>query len=253
MHRLRYNRLMNTLISYLREHYHINKLGDVTWAHAVNSKARLKRFLHDPETMMLEADICISPRGDAVAAHPPANDSDLSFDSLLEAVASSKQGIKLDFKDAEILIPCLNRLRELDLMQPVLLNADIFQGSGGYRPKFSPVGFLVLCQKLYPQGIVSLGWTTRPDPDAAYTGWQIDEALERCRDVQQATFAMRASLLPASWQHVARLLQSEGYSLTIWNAEPAEQELLAWMRENTDPARTLYDLSDHEKNPIRGW
>jgi hypothetical protein len=32
-----------------------------------------------------------------------------------------------------------------------------------------------------------------------------------------------------------------------------EQELLAWMRENTDSARTLYDLSDHEKNPIRGW
>lgn len=244
---------MNTLISYLREHYSINKFGDVTWAHAVNSKARLKRFLHDPETMVLEADICISPRGDAVAAHPPANDSDLSFDELLEAVASSKQGIKLDFKDAEILMPCLNRLKEMNISQPVLLNADIFQGGGGYRPKFSAVGFLALCQKLYPQGIVSLGWTTTSGPDAAYMREHIDEALELCRDVQQATFAVRASLLPASWQHLTRLLQSEGYSLTIWNAEPVEQELLAWMRENTDSTRTLYDLSDREKNPIRGW
>jgi hypothetical protein len=244
---------MNTLISYLREHYHINKLGDVTWAHAVNSQVRLKHFLHDPETMMLEADICISPRGDAIAAHPPANDSDLSFDELLEGVASSRQGIKLDFKDAEIVIPCLTRLSQLDLSQPVLLNADIFQGSGGSRPKFSAVGFLALCQKFYPQGIVSLGWTTTSGPNAAYTGAQIEEALELCRDVQQATFAVRASLLTASWQHVARLLQSEGYSLTIWNAEPVEQEFLAWMRENTDPAHTMYDLCDHEKNPIRGW
>ncbi len=244
---------MNTLISYLREHYAINRLGDVTWAHAVNSKTRLKRFLHDPETMVIEADICISPRGDAVAAHPPANDSDLSFDSLLEAVASSKQGIKLDFKDAEIVIPCLTRLRELDLAQPVLLNADIFQGYGGYRPKFSAVGFLALCRKLYPQGIVSLGWTTTAGPDSAFTREHIDEALALCRDVQQATFAVRASLLTASWQHLTRLLQSEGYSLTIWNAEPVEQELLAWMRANTDPTRTLYDLSDHAKNPIRGW
>jgi hypothetical protein len=175
----------------------------------------------------------------------------LSFDELLQAMTTSRQGLKLDFKDPEALYPCLMRLKEVALPQPVLLNADILQNNPLYAPKFSPVAFLALCQKIYPQSILSLGWTTAAD--AVYTREKIDQMLALCRDVQQVTFPVRASLISTSWEHLARLLQSEGYSLTIWNAEPVEAELLAWMRENTDPARTLYDLSDHEKNPIRGW
>lgn len=243
--------MSNTLISYLHEHYHVDRLGDVTWAHAVNSKAKLNRFLHDHATMILEVDIRISPQGDIVAAHPPAYESDLSFDELLEAMVSSKQGLKLDFKDAEALYPCLIRLKEVALPQPILLNADVLQSNPTYAPKSRAVAFLALCQKLYPQGILSPGWTTAAG--VPYTAEQVDQMLTLCRDVPQATFPVRASLLPASWEHLVRLLQSEGYSLTIWNAEPAEKELLAWMREHTDPMRTLYDLSDQEKNPIRGW
>lgn len=242
---------MNTLLSYLREQYHIDSLGDVTWAHAVNSKAKLNRFLHDSQTMVLEVDIRISPRGEIVAAHPPANDSDLSFDELLQAVQSSKKGLKLDFKDAEVLYPCLVRLKEMALPQPILLNADILQNNPVYAPKFNAVAFLALCQKIYPQGILSPGWTTAAG--VAYSSEQVDQMLSLCREVQQATFPVRASLLMSSWQHLTRLVQSDGYSLTIWNAEPVDQELLTWMREHTDPARTMYDLCDQNKNPIRGW
>jgi hypothetical protein len=242
---------MNTLLSYLREQYHIDSLGDVTWAHAVNSKAKLNRFLHDPETMFLEVDIRVSPGGDAVAAHPPAYESDLSFDELLRVMASSKQALKLDFKDPEVLYPCLIRLKEAALPQPILLNADVLQSNPEYAPKWSAVAFLALCQKIYPQGILSIGWTTAAG--IAYTGKQVDQMLALCHDVRQATFPVRASLLVASWKHLVRLLQSDGYSLTIWNAEPVEQELLVWMRANTDPTRIMYDLCDQEKNPIRRW
>ena len=242
-------RIMKTLITYLREQYHIDNLGDVTWAHAVNSKAKLNRFLHDPATMILEVDIRISPQGDVVAAHPPAYDSDLSFDELLQAMATSRQGLKLDFKDPEALYPGLTRLKEVALPQPILLNADVLQNNPEYAPKSSAVAFLALCQKIYPQGILSPGWTTAAS--VPYTREKIDQMLALCRDVQQATFPVRASLLPASWEQLTRLLQPDGYSLTIWNAEPVEEDLLAWMRANTDPARTLYDLSDREKNPIR--
>jgi len=242
---------MNEVVNYLQKQYQISTLGDVTWAHAVNGKEKLNRFLRDPQTMMLEADIRISPRGDAVVAHPPAIDSDLSFDELVTALASSKQGIKFDFKDPEILIPCLTQIKEAALQQPVYLNGDILQGNKGYPPKFSAVGFLALCRNIYPQGILSLGWTTRSGPDAAYTKENVDEMLHLCRDVQRVTFAIRASLLPYSWKHLARLIEKEGYSLTIWNAEPVDTDLLNWMRENIDPARAFYDLSDENKDPVR--
>ena len=240
---------MNALLSYLREQYHVDRLGDATWVHAVNSKAKLKRFLNDAETMLLEVDIRISSYGELVAAHPPAFESDLTFDELLQAMASSKQGLKLDFKDPEALYPALTRLREVALPQPILLHADVLRNNPEFAPKFSPVAFLALCEKIYPQGFLSIGWTTAAG--VAYSKEKVDQMLALCRNVQQATFPVRASLLEASWEHLTLLLQKEGYSLTIWNVEPVEEELLTWMRANVDPARTLYDLTDQEKNPVR--
>lgn len=242
---------MKEVITYLQKHYQISTLGDVTWAHAVNSKEKLSRFLHDPQTMMLEADIRISPRGDAVVAHPPAVDSDLRFEELLAAMVSSKQGIKFDFKDPEILIPCLTKLQDASLQQPVYVNGDILQGNRGFPPKFSAVGFLALCKDIYPEGILSIGWTTHSGPDAAYTKENVDEMLSLCQDIEHATFPIRASLLPYSWKHLVRLIEREGYSLTIWNAEPVETDLFNWMRDNVDPAKAFYDLSDENKNPVR--
>ena len=238
--RFSYTRGMKEVLLHLQKYFNIATLGDITWAHAVNSQAKLQRFLHDPQTMIIEADIRISPRGDAVVTHPPEVDSDLSFEALLQAIASSKQCLKLDFKDPEILYPCLIKLSEARLVQPVIVNADVLQGHGGYRSKFNAPGFLALCKQLYPQGILSPGWTTHPD--IAYTQDNIDEMLALCQDIAQVTFPIRARLLPASWEHVSRLLQHDGSSLTIWNGEPVDEELHRWLQVHTDTTKTCYDL-----------
>jgi hypothetical protein len=241
---------MKDLLAYFQQYYQAQCLGDITWAHAVNSQERLRRFLNDPQTMILEVDVIISSKGEAVLAHPPATDSDLSFSAFVQAMARSRQGIKLDFKDPEILIPCLMELCSSNLSQPVLLNAGILQGNGGHLPKFSATGFLAVCKMLYPQGILSPDWTSDGSP---YTQRMITEMLAVCQGIAQVTFPINARLLPSAWQYIVKLIEPEGYSLTVWDGKAVDEALLHWLQEHTDPAKTCYDCYDSHHKPLRWW
>ena len=229
------------------------KPGDIHWSHAVNSRERLARFLNNPAAMIIESDIRILPAGVAVAAHPPEMESDLTFDELIAAMQKSEQGLKLDFKDPEILVGCLEKLREISLPQPIFLNADILQGNGANPSKFNTVGFLALCKKYYSAGILSVGWTTIADPERGYTKQNVDEMLALCHDIAEVTFPVRACLLPNSSAEIERLIKKEGRTLTIWNNEPVSDELRDWIKNNTDPQKTFYDFIDENKESMKLW
>jgi len=139
---------------YFQQNFNAKNLGAITWSHAVNSKEKLCRTLLDDRVMFIESDIRVSPRKTAVAAHPPDIDSDLTFEELAKAVSATNKGFKIDFKDPQILVSCLNYLRTLDFSQPILLNADIFQGNGADVPTFVTKNFINLCADLYPAGIL---------------------------------------------------------------------------------------------------
>jgi hypothetical protein len=239
---------MKAILPYLQEHYHIDRLGDITWAHAVNNQELFQRALHDPEIMILETDVMLSAQGEIIMAHPPARDSDLGFDEFLQSMSQSKQAIKLDFKDPEILIPCLQALKESDITQPVLLNADIVWGN--YVPKFNGPGFIAVCKNLYPQGILSPDWANSGVP---YTQENIDAMLDLCKDNEQVTFPIEARLLPSSWTLLVQLLQRDQYSLTIWCGVPVTAELLHWLQDHTDPDRVSFDCVDEQGRRLRWW
>jgi Uncharacterized conserved protein (DUF2181) len=162
---------------------------------------------------------------------------------------NSRQGLKLDFKDPEIVEQCLEVLRGAGLTQPILLNAGILQGNGGSISKFNAPGFIALCKQYYPQGILSVDWTTAADK--SYTAQNIDEMLALVNDLDEVTFPVRAQLVPNSWQELQRLLAAKpDYTLTIWGGEPSD-ELRGWIQTNTDPARTFYDLVDKDGMPVK--
>jgi hypothetical protein len=238
-----------TASQYLKTEYDITRPGDVLWSHAVNSAQRLEHFLKEP-VMFVESDIRLSAaKGIAVAAHPPATESDLTYVGLINQMKMSKQGLKLDFKDPEILIGCLEVLRDANLAQPVMLNADILRGNGANTSKFSAPGFIKLCKMHYPQGILSIGWTTVADPKFPYTSKNIDEMLALADGIDEATFPVRASLVPNSWVELQRLLAANPtWTLTIWGTVNAKD--IAWIRTTTDPARTYYDLIDDNEEPV---
>lgn len=243
---------MKDALCYLQEHYMLRRLGDITWAHAVNSQEKLRCALADPQIMMIESDIRVAPTGEIIATHPPLEESDLSFDELLEAVQTTRQGLKLDFKDAEAILPCLTQLRKRQMQRPVVLNANILQGMGGWPPKLKATEFLAWCQEVYPQGILSIDWTMGYY-STNYSRENVEEMLGLCHEyhLQQVTFPVRATYLPASWEHVARLLQVEGYSLTVWDVLPLSKDIVRWLRDTTDPARVCYDCQDENGEPFR--
>jgi len=241
------------MISYFKKEYNIDKIGDILWSHAVNSREKLSRYINNPLAMILESDIRIFSEGEIICAHPPQTDSDLTAEELIRKLKSSRQGLKLDLKDPEVVIPILKILDEIKLSQPVIINGDILQGNGASSSKFSPKDFIALCRKFYPDGILSLGWTTVSDPNLPYTFDNVSEMLKLCNGLSKVIFSIRACLLLASWQALKPLMEKKDFTLSIWNNEPIDTELKNWIKNNTDSKRTFYDFINEDKDPLRLW
>ena len=124
----------------LGTHFGCMEPRNVCWAHGVNSSEALDAALADLSCHMIEADLMIrgastrsskaaarwkaagSSTGaltarDVIMCHPPAVDSDLTFDQFFKRVflavkAGRRVGLKLDFKDADAVLPCVRLLRD---------------------------------------------------------------------------------------------------------------------------------------------
>lgn len=238
------------ILLYLNREFKVKTPGEVTWTHAVNSIAKLKKSLEDPKIMFIETDIRMSDQGKIVAAHSSGDDSDLTVEHLLESLRNSKKGLKLDFKDPQAVSPTLKLLKSAGLNQPVLLNADILQGNGGNPTKFNPKEFIELCRREYPEGVLSLGWTITTSPELPYTQEDVQSMIDFTSDISEITFPVCACLLSTSWRALSKLLENPGRTLSVWNNEPLEKDLLAWIKQNTEPTRTFYDFTDENKDPI---
>ena len=83
-----------------------------SWAHSCCSRAALDEALADTRITAIESDLIVSKvSGRVVMAHPPATDSDLSFDEFFaRALADGRRALKLDFKEPAALAPCLKVL-----------------------------------------------------------------------------------------------------------------------------------------------
>lgn len=242
------------LMGYLKENFGVVIPGDVRWSHAVNSKEKLNRFLNKDNIHFIESDIRKSPSGVIIAAHSVDDESDLTIEELLEKLKSSKQGIKLDFKDPDAFKESIGLIKSAGLSQPVILNADILQGNGANEPPFNAEEFIEICQREYPEGILSLGWTTKPDKDLPYRIEEVDRMLKLIGDISNITFPVRACLLPNSMEQLKRLLDKDpSYTLSVWNNESVDDELRDWIKEYTDPERTFYDFIDDNKDPLILW
>ncbi|MCL5785022.1 MAG: FAM151 family protein [Patescibacteria group bacterium] len=240
------------LLDFFQKNYHIKNIGDINWAHRVNTRSKLEETLKNPESLFIESDINISSQKTPVLAHNPRDYTDLTYDELILKISQSNKGIKLDFKDPEIVIPCLKLLLQVNLKQPVILNADVFRG---LNTKFDAKNFIETCQKLYPAGVLSLGFTGR---FFSYSKKDIDRTLEICQGLKEVTFPVRARLLPKSWIQIQRLLNTPGWTITIWNEyhqhfykELVSDNLKAWIKENTDPEKTFYDMVDSHGHPLK--
>mmetsp|Transcript_15122 Transcript_15122/g.36933 ORF Transcript_15122/g.36933 Transcript_15122/m.36933 type:complete len:320 (+) Transcript_15122:54-1013(+) len=241
----------------------VSSAQDITWGHAINSRDELDSVLRgDGHIMFLESDVRMGTCGECenlpIMAHPPATQSDLTFDNYLQDIvhhnrtmtdSSRRVGIKLDFKDAAALRPCLIRLREVlgeeELKFPVWLNADIFWGPAGKQPAIDPESFLRECAGLFPSGTLSPGFTTGPcfkDPVEAAERLITDQELvlgyskthlqvaERLLgdDLGHVTLPLQSTMMRVGGNNVVEFLQRHpDYTVTLWGEQSEEDA--AWL------------------------
>uniref|UniRef100_A0A673BDR6 Protein FAM151A n=1 Tax=Sphaeramia orbicularis TaxID=375764 RepID=A0A673BDR6_9TELE len=179
-----------------------------TWFHRANNKAEMNKALAS-DVMILEADVTLEGYGTPnvapipIMAHPPDIYSDNTLDQWLDAVLSSKKGIKLDFKNIESVGLSLDLLRRYNnsrgINRPVWLNADILRGPS------VPV-FLELVNQKFP-----------------------DVTLSTCCSCYLFL------LCPDCFSRFSLTLW-QGPSI-----DPTVSDLL-FVRDNTHPARVYYDI-----------
>lgn len=227
-----------------------NDLTQVTWAHAVNSRAKLNASLND-NSMMIEADILMgqlegSPPGTnpiPIMGHPPQTTSDLSLEEFLTTILKSgkHKGMKLDFKSKEVFASSENIVEEIlnkpEADFPVWINADVLHGPG--NSPVAPVDadyFVSTVVKKFPTAMLSVGWTTfinaQIEPYTHYDIGNMTDVLSRNSVIQPVTFPVRAALAAQSGQLLANLVRSSipGTSLTIYNSNSSDKVDMAALR-----------------------
>ncbi|XP_076766119.1 protein FAM151B [Xylocopa sonorina] len=218
-------------------------LTKIVWAHAVNNKTKLEKALKSDDIMMLEGDVSLGKYTESnssdhvpIMAHPPANASDLSLEAFVNATLekNASKGIKLDFKSIEAFKaskPVLDRLRN-DTKVPVFLNADILSGPVNATAKPVDAEAFLAQAKMYPEFILSVGWTTRYGVDANITEGRYTkdnvkdmiQALTKQQITQPITYPVRAGLAANDTDAIKALMkdsssQMKNVTLTVWSSE----------------------------------
>lgn len=243
--------------------FHLEDALKVSWAHAVNSRAKLQEALSG-KPMMLEADVLLRPAdGMPIMAHPPDTDSDLSLEQFLKETIGSSKGIKLDFKSTFAVEPSLKILLDItkdrEAKNPIWFSADVLPGPCQKETfcgdAIDPHIFLSLCAKYFPSAILSVGWTTGKHISVEkdrYEWYFVQPMKDLLMDVSQPiTFPIRANMIGNSLEQITWLLSlSDQYTLTIWSTtfdKPNMKDLVALRSKVQNKTKIFYDLpSDQE-------
>jgi len=240
-------------------------LTRVTWSHATNSMSLLDTALTD-NTMMIEADVSMGHDKEPIMAHPPHNTSDLTLEKFLETIMdtiedkSVKKGIKLDFKDLEILHPSLEILDSFKdrIHFPLMLNADILLGPGGSTP-INAEKFLWMCSQYFPDVTLSVGWTTAAQGEySSSTLLPMIPLLVKHSISSPVTLPMRASLITHSIPAIMDFLiqiETAGIfpTITVWTSEQdkVDREKLDQFLDTIGRDRVYLDIPWHNGSPSR--
>jgi hypothetical protein len=191
------------------------------FAHAVNGREELARFLLGPADVA-EGDVSWGTlRGDPdhprpIMAHPPDDQSDLSFDAWVGAAKMHGHSLKVDLKSRRV----LKASRAILLAHGIeanrlIVNADVVQGPGGPAPQMS-ASDLGPFRSTFPEAVLSPGATTRHG-GGAYTAAHVRALLEAVDTLgAPITVPLRAEFV-LSDPSVLDAFVAREIHLTIWN------------------------------------
>jgi len=227
--------------------------GSLRFVHAVNSRQRLDRFLADPRINAFEADVSWGFVSGApgvllpIMAHPPIDQSDLTFDDWLDAAFAGDRIVKIDIKDQATNRAVLDVLARRELPRDrFIVNADLTLGPGGEPPLFSPDDAVAWRRRLGAI-VISIGCTTGPDR-APYSAGHVDLLLAAAAAVGGPTTVCLDVHRVESDPGVLDRLAAAGAHVTLWNQHPADAPLFRRYRDRLPTA--FIDLFDAARDPI---
>lgn len=253
-------------IDNLLNFFKVEKISDISWEYKVNDRT----YLHercDSKIMIVEGDIVYSDRlQEAIMAHPPDTESDLTFEEWISELLKTGKGAKLDFKklkgddEEPLTVPhCIGYICGIwDSKIPLILHADVAFGPYGDKELHTPISpdyFIQLYNQYHnehnPNAILSLGWVTEYLKDSnqnKYTDKMIDDMLEIADTVEgHVSFSIRVGLIKNSMEQINRILDAnQNYTLTVWKKQDSPN-LETWIKENLNPYRTFYQFSAKNK------
>jgi hypothetical protein len=227
--------------------------GTLRFVHAVNSRARLDRFLADARLNAFEADVSWGFVASApgvllpIMAHPPIDRSDLTFVDWLDGALAGERVVKVDIKDQPTNRAVLDILAERDLPRDrFILNADVTAGPGGEPALFTPDD-AVEWRRRFGEVVISIGCTTGPDL-GPYARAHVDLLLDAAAAVgEPATICLDVHRVESDPSALDRLV-AERRHVTLWNQFPADGLLFRRYRERLPAA--FIDLFDGVRDPI---
>ncbi|GFH47536.1 hypothetical protein CTEN210_04011 [Chaetoceros tenuissimus] len=183
-----------------------------TWSHSTCTKEDLLKALHNKEVTAIESDIVMGTviledensnknskqEIEAIMAHPPCDQSDLSFQEFAKLSMNEQQKkygykhIKLDFKEIKTLDPVFENIDGILSTgktlfdKTIYLNADILKGPGKRECnlKMEPeifsekcIGFISRNEQYRKQCVFSLGWSVDPRSMYGYTSSDVDAMI----------------------------------------------------------------------------
>ena len=218
----------------LPRHFRVKELGEIVWAHRVNTEGLLQKVAVDNHIHFVEGDVWLQDN-QVVMSHnrPWEGRRYLLFQEWLHILGKKGKGIKIDLKDTRALTPLLRVMREefSPFYFPLIFNADVFLGPKGKTspppPTLSPEKFIRPIRSFSSSAILSLGFTTVPF-SSPYSSLMIGKALSFAVLSPPATIALRVELVT---EEIVQRIVSRGVSLTLWSDQdcPLGEK---WWREN---------------------
>lgn len=231
----------------------LDRGGALRFVHGVNSRQRLDRFLVDARINAFEADVSwgfvsgtpgvLRP----IMAHPPIEESDLTFEEWLEAAAAGDRIVKVDIKDQPTNRAVLDILAGRALpTERLILNADIADGPGGDPCPFSiddPIGW----RRRFGDVVISIGVSVGPERDP-YPRAHVDLLLEAAAAIgEPVTICLDVHRVESDPSVLGRLV-AERRHITLWNQHPADAALFQRYRALLPGA--FIDLFDAVRDPL---
>ncbi len=227
--------------------------GDcLRFAHGVNSRERLARVLAEGHCNALEADVSWGFRSGApgvrlpVMAHPPIDESDLSFEEWLDAVVEVAGVFKIDIKDRSSNIAVVEILSSRKLPPDrYILNSDVVAGAGGPPPL--TVAEAIEWRRRFGEVVISIGCTTG-DLLVPYLDDEVAQVLEAAEAIgRPVTVCLEVHRIEAAPRSLERVREA-GHHVTVWNQFPADTKLFRRYRALLPDA--FIDLFDEAREPI---